>query len=88
LLALDAAILEEREEARLVLGGAGSMKVYTYPTARQRLAEGLEEASREGEVQIRRSPGPTRFLALERVEGDTLAESSLGPEPTAICGVI
>jgi antitoxin Phd len=29
-------------------------KLYTYSTARQRLAEVLEEASREGEVQIRR----------------------------------
>jgi hypothetical protein len=29
------------------------MKLYTYSTARQRLAKVLEEASREGEVQIR-----------------------------------
>src|SRR2546422_9611653 len=29
------------------------MKVYTYSTARQRLSEVLEEASREGQVQIR-----------------------------------
>jgi hypothetical protein len=36
---------------------AGSMKTYTYSTARQRLAEVLEEASREGEVQIRRQDG-------------------------------
>lgn len=33
------------------------MKLYTYSTARQRLAEVLEEASREGEVQIRRQDG-------------------------------
>jgi antitoxin (DNA-binding transcriptional repressor) of toxin-antitoxin stability system len=33
------------------------MKLYTYSTARQRLAELLEEASREGEVQIRRQDG-------------------------------
>jgi antitoxin (DNA-binding transcriptional repressor) of toxin-antitoxin stability system len=33
------------------------MKLSTYPTARQRLAEVLEEASREGEVQIRRQDG-------------------------------
>ena len=32
-------------------------KLYTYSTARQRLAEVLEEASREGEVQIRRQDG-------------------------------
>jgi hypothetical protein len=33
------------------------MKLFTYSTARQRLAEVLEEASREGEVQIRRQDG-------------------------------
>jgi antitoxin Phd len=33
------------------------MKLYTYSTARQRLAEVLEEASREGQVQIRRQDG-------------------------------
>jgi antitoxin Phd len=33
------------------------MKLYTYSTARQRLAEVLEAASREGEVQIRRQDG-------------------------------
>jgi antitoxin Phd len=33
------------------------MKLYTYSAARQRLAEVLEEATREGEVQIRRQDG-------------------------------
>ncbi len=33
------------------------MKQYTYSTARQRLAEVLEEASREGHVRIRRQDG-------------------------------
>jgi hypothetical protein len=33
------------------------MKLYTYSTARQRLAEVLEDASREGKVQIRRQDG-------------------------------
>ena len=33
------------------------MKLYTYSTARQRLADVLEKASREGEVQIRRQDG-------------------------------
>lgn len=44
---------------RLRLSGvtAGFMKTYTYSSARQRLAEVLEEASREGEVQIRRQDG-------------------------------
>lgn len=33
------------------------MKTYTYSRARQRLAELLEEASRQGEVQIRHQDG-------------------------------
>ena len=33
------------------------MKLYTYSAARQQLAAVLEEASREGEVQIRRQDG-------------------------------
>jgi hypothetical protein len=33
------------------------MKLYTYSTARQRLADVLEEASRDGVVQIRRQDG-------------------------------
>ena len=33
------------------------MKLYMYSTSRQRLAEVLEEASRVGEVQIRRQDG-------------------------------
>ena len=41
------------------------MKLYTYSTARQRLAEVLEEASREGEVQIRRQDG--RLYAVRPV---------------------
>lgn len=48
------------------------MKLYTYSTARQRLAEVLEEASREGEVQIRRQDG--RLYAVTPV-----AESAQSP---------
>lgn len=33
------------------------MKLYTYSTARQRLADVLEDASRDGQVQIRRQDG-------------------------------
>jgi len=33
------------------------MKLYTYSAARQHLAEVLEQASRQGEVQIRRQDG-------------------------------
>jgi hypothetical protein len=47
------------------------MKLYTYSTARQRLAEVLEEASREGEVQIRRQDG--RLYAVTPVS--TAAQS-------------
>ena len=36
---------------------AGFVKTFTYSRARQRHAEVLEEASREGEVQIRRQDG-------------------------------
>ena len=42
------------------------MKLYTYSTARQRLADVLEEASREGEVQIRRQDG--RVYAVTPVQ--------------------
>ena len=42
------------------------MKLYTYSTARQRLAEVLEDASREGEVQIRRQDG--RLYTVTPVE--------------------
>jgi antitoxin Phd len=45
------------------------MKLYTYSTARQRLAEVLEEASREGEVQIRRQDG--RVYAVTPVAKST-----------------
>jgi antitoxin Phd len=48
------------------------MKLYTYSTARQRLAEVLEEASRQGEVQIRRQDG--RVYAVTPV-----AESTQSP---------
>lgn len=46
------------------------MKLYTYSTARQRLAEVLEEASREGEVQIRRQDG--RVYAVTPVANPAL----------------
>ena len=48
------------------------MKLYTYSTARQRLADVLEEASREGQVQIRRQDG--RVYAVMPV-----APSALSP---------
>jgi antitoxin (DNA-binding transcriptional repressor) of toxin-antitoxin stability system len=45
------------------------MKLYTYSTARQRLAEVLDEASRQGEVQIRRQDG--RVYAITPVAQST-----------------
>ncbi len=48
---------ENDAETRLSRVTAGFMKTCTFSRARQRLAEVLEEASREGEVQIRRQDG-------------------------------
>src|SRR5260370_40548140 len=48
------------------------MKLYTYSMARQRLADVLEEASREGQVRIRRQDG--RVYAVT-----PLAESAQSP---------
>src|SRR5262249_7608494 len=45
------------------------MKLYTYSAARQRLAEVLEEASREGAVQIRPQDG--RVYAVTPIEKPT-----------------
>lgn len=50
------------------------MKLYTYSRARQRLAEVLEQASREGQVQIRRQDG--RVYAVMPVA--TSAQSPFG----------
>ena len=51
------------------------MKLYTYSTARQRLAEVLEEVSREGEVP---ASGRTRVRRDARVEPQVT-----GPGPVA-----
>ncbi|HEC36102.1 MAG TPA: type II toxin-antitoxin system Phd/YefM family antitoxin [Anaerolineae bacterium] len=48
------------------------MNVYTYTEARQRLAELLEKAAREGEVRIRRRDGQVFVVKPERVEGSPL----------------
>jgi hypothetical protein len=42
------------------------MKTYTYSEARQRLARLLDEARREGQVQIRRRDGSTFLLQAVR----------------------
>ncbi len=48
------------------------MNVYTYTEARQRLAELLERAVKEGEVRIRRRDGQVFVVRPERVEGSPL----------------
>lgn len=57
LLALDGPIQKNARKLGVSLVEFGPVKLYTYSTARQRLADVLEEASREGEVQIRRQDG-------------------------------
>jgi len=53
------------------------MNVYTYTEARQRLAELLERAAREGEVRIRRRDGRVFVVRLEREEGSPLEVGGL-----------
>ncbi len=48
------------------------MRVYTYTEARQRLAELLERAKREGEVRIRRRDGVVFVVRPEVGEGSPL----------------
>lgn len=45
------------------------MKVYTYSEARQRLADLLDEAQKEGTVRIRRKDG--RVFVLQPAEVET-----------------
>lgn len=58
------------------------MKVYTYSAARQRFADVLRRARREGQVQIRRRDGQVFTLRPERPDGSPLdvpgVESDLG----------
>lgn len=48
------------------------MKTYTYSEARQRLATLLDQASREGKVQIRRRDGSTFVLQPAPATGSPL----------------
>jgi hypothetical protein len=48
------------------------MIVYTYSEARQKLADLLEEAAREGEVKIRRKDGQMFVVRPEPREGSFL----------------
>ena len=53
------------------------MNVYTYTEARQRLAELLERAAREGEVRIRRRDGLVFVVRPEREERSPLEVEGL-----------
>jgi hypothetical protein len=48
------------------------MKTYTYSQARQHLADVLDEASRSGEVRIRRRDGRTFALRPARMKRSPL----------------
>lgn len=48
------------------------MKVYTYSEARQNLASLLDEAQREGAVQIRRRDGQAFTITPETASGSPL----------------
>ena len=58
------------------------MKLYTYSTARQRLADVLEDASRDGQVQIRRQDG--RVYAVTPVSVLSPFASVTGPSVTGL----
>jgi len=49
------------------------MKVYTYSEARQKLADVLEEAQREGTVQIKRRDGQEFIITPAKIKGSPLA---------------
>ncbi len=48
------------------------MKVYTYSQARQKLAQLLDEARQEGEVQIKRRDGQTFVLKPAKEDDSSL----------------
>lgn len=48
------------------------MKVYTYSQARQKLAQLLDEARKEGQVQIKRRDGQTFILKPVKEEESPL----------------
>ncbi len=55
------------------------MKTYTYSTARQPLAEVLEEASSEGEVRIRRQDGRVYAVTPVATAAQSLFANVTGP---------
>lgn len=53
------------------------MNTYTYAQARQQLAKVLDEAARDGGVQITRRDGSTFILRPARVQGSPLDVASV-----------
>ena len=58
------------------------MTVYTYTEARQKLAAVLDQAVKEGAVQIRRRDGTTFVIQPERRQGSPLDVGSIQTEVT------
>jgi hypothetical protein len=56
------------------------MKVYTYSQARQQLASLLEEASRQGKVQIRRRDGRVFAVQPLKVEASPLETAKVSTD--------
>ena len=66
------------------------MKQYTYSETRQRLAEVLARARRDGAVRIRRRDGTTFLLSAETAAGSPLDVPAvpIGPGRDAILSAI
>ncbi len=58
------------------------MTVYTYSEARQKLATVLEQAMKEGAVQIRRKDGTTFVIRPEQPQGSPLNVGSIKTDVT------
>lgn len=58
------------------------MTVYTYSEARQKLAAVLDEAMKEGAVQIRRRDGATFVVRPEQPQGSPLDVGSIQTDVT------
>ncbi len=58
------------------------MTVYTYSEARQKLAAVLDQAMKEGAVQIRRRDGTTFVIRLEQPHGSPLDVGSIQTDVT------
>ncbi len=58
------------------------MTVYTYSEARQKLAAVLDQAMKEGAVQIRRRDGTIFVIRLEQPQGSPLDVGSIQTDVT------